>query len=120
MNYSGHAPTTNYDGSGPTQPTDEQPTVPEQETEDEGEDEGEDVEEDDEEPRVPDGDRWMDWDSLGNPRNPRYHRKFTGFLGRVGRRHVPINYTNWKKFGKENPRTTDSMWQEIKVKKLVN
>ena len=99
----------NYEGSGPTQNTDEVPTVPEQRRQ-----EDEPVEEDDE--GVPEGDKWMDQDKEGNPRNPRYHRKFTGFIGKVGRRHVPINYTNWKKFGKENPRTTDSMWQQIKVK----
>ena len=99
MNYGGAGPTMNYDRSGP-----------EQEREEDEEDE-----EDDGDGVVVD-DKWMDWDSLGNPRNPRFHRKFIGFVGKVGRRHVPINYTNWKKFQKENQRTTDSMWQQIKVK----
>jgi hypothetical protein len=97
----------NYDGSGPTQNTDE--GVPEQERE-----EGEDVEQDGE--VVPEDDKWMDWDKEGNPKNPRFHRKFTGFLGKVGRRHVPINYTDWRKWVKENPQTTNKMWQQAKVK----
>ena len=110
QNFQGpHVP--HFGGAGPTMNYNR--SAPEEEREEERE-EDEDVEEDDGE-GVPVDDKWMDWDSQGNPRNPRFHRKFAGFLGKVGRRHVPISYTNWKTFGKENPRTTDKMWQQIKV-----
>ena len=119
MHYEGSAPTTNYDGSGPTQGNDGRATVPAQEREENEEaeenEENEDGEEDDG-VRVPDENRWMDWDNKGGCKNPKFSRKFSGFVAQVARRHVPINYTGWREFKKENERTTENMWKQIKVK----
>ena len=92
-------------------------TVPPQEGEENAEEE-EGVppqEEEDDGEGVPDDNKWMDWDKKGISQNPKYHRKFAGFIGKVARRHVPINYPGWKIFQKENKRTTEKMWEQIKV-----
>ena len=84
-------------------------TVPPQEGEENAEEEEDDGE------GVPDDNKWMNWDDKGISQNPKYHRKFAGFIGKVARRHVPINYPGWKIFQKENKRTTEKMWEQIKV-----
>ena len=91
-------------------------TVPPQEGEENAVQEEENaVQEEDDGEGVPDDNKWMDWDDKGISQNPKYHRKFAGFIGKVARRHVPINYPGWKIFQKENKRTTEKMWEQIKV-----